>query len=347
MIVCASTSAVGISLNYIVDVEGLYRRAERSIFFDYYARNLVKSHRGLVTAAPDRSVKLRLASVSESDCYVIGSSHEAQIDIETMPALAGKCRRVTNLAVSGASFEDILALSRSVATNPSARRIFIGLGPWSFRADADERWKQERDAYMDARRYFGLPISGDATFGSLAELENLLNGAYLWRNLEEIWRRKAIGRTDPTVVVVDENHTVADNEAIYLPTGRLIYSRNFLNRVPLPEGRIGDGSYKIAAPIIDAGTIAEFERLIGLLKARNLTVDFILMPYHPKVMKCQNHVVCAALRDVENKVKELSNRNGLKIVGSFDPRPFGLAAGDFYDDMHVAMGSIFKVSALN
>lgn len=342
---CGITLAAGALVNFLVEVRGVYRNIKFEFSYDDYARRLLESSYGLVVVVPERSVKLRMAELANSDCLVMGSSHEMQIDLETMPLLREKCRQVVNLAVSGGTFEDFIAAAGRIANNPHARHLFIGIAPWFFRAQADERWVEEEENYFEARRLFGLGATRMPMAARFAKLSNLLNGSYFHRNLDALWRRGggAISASPSITPVGFDGREAHEDEPIYRPTGRLIYSRSALAKGPLPPAQVGDGGYKISRPIFSPGLLEEFEQVVSHLKGRGMAVDFLLMPYHPKVLSCGIAAVCETLAAVEAKIRECARRQGSTVIGSYDPRLFDLGDEDFFDDMHMAASALWKI----
>lgn len=70
---------------------------------------------------------------------IVGSSRMMQVGSDTVGD------EVLNLSVSGASMEDIYALGLSGVHRTGARKILIGIDPWSLHADSgQDRWKQFR-----------------------------------------------------------------------------------------------------------------------------------------------------------------------------------------------------------
>jgi hypothetical protein len=296
----------------------------------------------------ERGIKLRIAQRSDADCYVIGSSQVTQIDRETMPLLAANCSRVANLATSGSTFEDLVAAAARVAANPHARKIFIGVEPWAFRLMADRRWMQEKEAYLEGRRLFNLP---KVTLPSLDTFHTtqLLNAVYLRRNIEVLWRRGLHALRYPEIKSVGPHgERSQDDEAIYLPNGRLVYSRLFLaTNGNLPIESVGDGSYKIADPEIDSAVTTEWGLLIKELNTRGISVEFILSPYHPKVFECRNVAVCRALETVEPMIRTLASQNGVAVIGSYRPEPFEFGPADYFDDLHLKQAALSRLRVLN
>jgi hypothetical protein len=328
------------AFNISIDVENVYRARRQSDFYDKYVQQLLEASDGLVAMSPERSVKIRLARRALADCFIVGSSQEMQIDLATMPSLASRCESIANAAVSGGSFEDFLTTAAIVAHNPKARRLFVGLHPWSFRAGADKRWTEEAAAYADARAYFGFAPAENAGDGTTAPLRNLINGPYLWQNLE-VLRDKGLKALSP--LEIRAGNTATNDEKIYLRTGRLVYSHAFLTTSPLAVARIGAGDFKIAAPWFNPMVVSEFERALDRLAAANVAVEFLLLPYHPQVMDCANRMPCDALAAVEIRAREIASRRNIPVLGSFDPRPMGFRPNDFLDSAHLSASALSRL----
>ena len=340
-VVCA-----GAVVNYVVDVRQIYVGSGGASYYDRYAQQLVQSKYGLVGNSFPRPIKLRLAELSDADCYVTGSSREMQIDIETMPALGKVCRKVTNLAVSRGAFEDLVAAAGKVAANPHARRLFIGVQSWGFRRAADDGWSEEPDAYLRARAMFHLKAEPNAHAGASAKLQNLINGEYLLRNLEAVWD-SGIGHSPfpPIVAIGPDGQAPGDKDEIFCPDGRLQYSRSAVAKIPMPVAAVGEGSYKLSptVPAFDPAVAAEYRSIAEMLKERGIVTEYILMPFHPKIWECAKPFVCATLTTVERDLRSLAQQQGAKVLGSFDPRKLGLDWRSFMDDMHLAQQEQYKV----
>lgn len=339
----AATMGFAAAVNYAVDVQGVYHQEKLKAFYEDYARRLIASPHGLVALPTERSVKVDLARLSDADCFVTGSSHAMQVDNATMPRLASTCRKTVNLAVSGGSYEDFVIMAWAAARNPHARRLIVEVGPWALRFDADPRWMGEKDSYRAARAFFGLPPRAGNDDGG-AKLRNLFNAEYLRRNLAHARSQGRNFAAPPPIVEASASGAeLPDGDARFLPDGVYLYPRRWMAAVPPPIGRIGLGTYKMTKPFQDAAAVAEFERVVEALLARGLAVEFLLTPYHPKVLECSRAYVCEALAEVEAMVRGIAARHGLAVVGGYDPRPMGLTHQDFFDDTHVATATLAKL----
>jgi hypothetical protein len=338
--------SAGATVNFVVDLQALYGGHNDTSYYDKYARELLNSRFGLVGARYERSIKLRLAQLSDADCYVTGSSREMQIDLDTMPSLASNCRKITNLAVSRGAFEDFVAAAGRVAENPRARRLFIGVQSWGFRERADNWWTEEKEAYLDARRIFGFDNHTRGATRDWEKFQNLISGEYLQRNLEEVWDKGFKVGSFPSIVQVDQDDQPSNSvDQIFRPSGRLQYSRTAISKIPAPVATVGDGSYKLSpgVPTFDPLVAAQYRKIAEKLTARGIAIEYLLMPFHPKVWECSKPFVCSSLISIEANVRTLARDQRTKVIGSFDPGRLGLDWRAFMDDMHLDAKAHHKV----
>ena len=79
----------------------------------------------------------------------------------------------------------------------------------------------------------------------------------------------------------------------------------------------------------------EFENFIAYLKQKGTTVTFVLYPYNPisynLLIDNKDYVI---IRDVEYYLKQFSQKNKIKLLGSYNPHKFNFKSKDFTDGMH-------------
>lgn len=326
------------AVNYAVDVNRVYHakdEAEQTRIAAYVER-LLASQDGMVQTSWDRAVKWELARQSQADCFVTGSSRAMIFGQRELTELGGDCLQTANLAVSGAGFEDFVTALGLIADKPGLKTLYAGIDPWLLRFGADARYTQFSAIYRGSRSRLGL--SDRDRQGGWERWANLINGQYFLSNLRLIADGKA---ALPEIKQVAPGRTnVKDNERILLPDGSQIPSRRYTDAPSPPDAQVGKGSDKIMPPYIEAGAADEFSRILDRLQARGVNIVFLLAPYHPKVMTCLSQKACAAMRQVEAWVRaQAAQRNG-RVIGSFDPRPFGMGPELFHDDKHMRAEAI-------
>lgn len=348
-----SAVAVVALLNVAVDANGVYRTEDASSrqFIADYVTRLRSSPDGLVYIAAERHAKVELARQSSADCYVQGSSHVMQIDAVTAPQLFGHCRAVVNLGVSGSSFEDFVAMAGLLAEREFRGYLLVGVGPWMFRREADPRWSEERAAYERGRIALRLSKASAISHSDDARWSNLFNADYALHNARALLRRPkspAAARELQYGAAFEAipAKEAGEKDAIFFPSGRFEYARNFLAKTPPAPAAVGDGGYKIGPIAIEPAIAAEFETALRTLLDRGMTVALLLTPYHPFVMPCTGRNVCETLSKVETDVRKMAKRLGIPLMGSYDPRPLGLGPADYLDQMHIAKHALARLGVV-
>lgn len=329
------------AINFTVDVNRVYHAGDSGEHRQIaaYVDQLRHSAEGMVETRWDRPLKWELAAQSDARCFVLGSSRAMIFGRDALAQLGEHCDSLANLAVSGAGFEDFVTAAGLIADKPSLGSVYVGLDPWTLRFNADARWTQFEALYRQGRQALGLPALPGGN--GWERLTNLLNAQYLRRNLELL----SVGSTEtPIKAVAAGRANVAETENIVLPDGSLVYSRAYQSRPPPPEAQIPNGSTKIQPPYLDPRTTAEFERVLERLSARGARIVLLLAPYHPKVMRCESDKACEAIRVVEAWARDLAGRRGYGLIGSYDPRRFGLGADMFHDELHMDAAAVARLA---
>lgn len=333
---CATCLLLIAFINCFVDVNGVYHPVERSRFAAAYVAALRSSPRGLIFVPYERSVKLALLRSTDADCYLTGSSQEMQMTLGNFAPAAPRCESLINIAVSGATFEDLITHIGELARHAGLRTLYVGIGPWMLRRGADPRWTEERAALRRACAELGLPSAmyRQTISDRLKVLRNAINSDYLRRNLQALLDRR------PLIGAVDQ---LGDADDVMRPDGSFQYSRQFLGDKPPPPQSVGDGSYNIGQPYADAAVVEDMTAALTVLARRGVHVVFLFAPYHPKVLSCRREQVCESMATVVGAVRVLASRVGADVLGSFDPAVFGLTWRDFYDDMHVSAEALGRL----
>jgi hypothetical protein len=342
LVIVGSVAAV----NYGVDVNGVYQPQDSNIVRAYVAK-LRTSPDGLVFVplAWERNVKIELARQGTADCYVWGSSRVMQVDKPTAPQVLGACGAVMNLWESGATFEDFVAATGRLVAFGRRGRVFVGVDPWLLRRNVNSLWTQERASYERGRIALGLAHDRNGLAGAGAKWLNLVSADYALNNFRAILtsQRPPESAKGHASLMPRDSREANSDEAIMLPNGCYRPMAN----APPPRSSVGDGSFWIAAKAIDPGVAAEFELAVRTLEQRGLKVTLVLTPYHPDVMACTGALVCQTLTTVESFARNLGSRLGVEVVGSYDPRPFGLTWRDFRDEIHVGAAGLPNLRRLS
>lgn len=340
-VTCASALAAVAAINYSVDVNGVYSsEADYWAHVNRYVDALLQSEHGLAYIPFDRGVKFELARRTAADCYVLGSSHEIQINARRFPLLGERCRQIINLGVSGGVYEDVLTFLSVLADKPAGTHAYIGLRPWFFGPPVNDQWGEIGNQYALARAKFGLRRNRARPSFRLAA--NLINADYLERNLEKLVGAAGSG---PPENPADWRHETANpNVGMTDRDGSLTYPPESGNAAT-PEPAFGPGILTIREPFVVPAVVHEFETVILALRARGIEIHIMLMPFRPDTLECPDPLLCRAFEQTETVAHDLGRRLGVEVIGGYDSRRYGLTRDDFRDYHHLAEKAFPKLSA--
>lgn len=274
------------------------------------------------------TVKYRLAlETSTPDAIVLGSSRVMLVGQRTYP------RRILNLAVSGASLEDLIAIAYLAIPRVNPRAVLLGADPWLFNADAGQgRWITLREEVRAASAALTAPQSEDSS-----DLQGFSRTPLLPTGVgARVYR--AINRH--RVRALDD---APEMRAKVRRDGSRVYSLSALQRTPAEVEAMAPSAVKYSmAPFTYSDSArALFERLVERL-ALSRKVTLVLTPYHPAAYRRMSGPD-GVLTGIEEGFLAIARRRGVAVVGSYDPSRVGCTADEFIDGMHPTDNCMKKV----
>ena len=320
--------------NYIVDPSGIYSKIKS---FESVKKKLFSSKNGLILSGiNERHFKMQLAlsNLSNFGCVILGSSHVMQVSsVRNTGGIESKCGRLLNLGVSGGSIEDIAIFSYVVINNKNKpKSVLIAVDPWTLKFGMDKRYKSYDLYYKKMYDLLDSNLNESSTpyFYDLAI--NLVNKEYFYKSLRYLSQGKSLGANYPQSAFTYETGYI---EAVTLPDGSHVYSEDFIKdaKKRIFE-KMEDHNYKLYGEAYHPSAVSFFTEIIELLRKNNIKVELIMTPYAPKVFAKGETKEVAYLEIVDSVVKDFSERNNVKVYGSFFPVVIGCKDYEFYDYMH-------------
>lgn len=261
------------------------------------------------------------------ETLVIGSSRMMQVR-EGMAD--GK---LLNLAVSGASLEDHVAIAGLAFGKFTPKSLLIGADPWLFNsASGQKRWRSIAAEYEAALR---LMTDGDQA--SADALLALAGGPMEDPGFHEFYRAINLSHK------IFPQNDLPELRAKIRSDGSRIYDSAYANRSPgqILRGIEGALDYSMKDHVFDPGRREIFEKLVTY-SSRRARVALVLSPYHPalyRMMERDRREFLAA----EAMFIEIGGKLGVDVVGSYDPAVAGCDEKDFHDVSHPKDSCLAKV----
>src|SRR5579862_3105289 len=258
----------------------------------------------------------------EPDVIVVGSSRVMQIGDDTLHD------NVLDLAVSGASLEDLVAIADLATRKFRPSVMLVGADPWLFNSESGEdHWKALRGEYHDALLSIqtgeGLTEYRAPAYSSSEDETGLLpsvaNRIYLAVN------RVTYGAEDDTPGL--EAKIRRDGSRVY----GTVYASQSQRQIEM--GLDGIMGFSMRTYRFSPDLYRTFEAFLVHYRQSKIRVVLILSPYYPQLFQrfaSEDRVYL----DTETQFRALAKSAGVEIIGSYDPAKVGCNSNDFYDGMH-------------
>ena len=252
---------------------------------------------------------------------VVGSSRVMQINSRIMG------ENIQNLAVSGASIEDDIAIALEALPKLNFKKIYISADPWIINLhDGQNRYKSIDDlySYWVQRMYENKPLS------PFLNIELLDSTPETPASLSMSVRNFLFSGNKITAI----NGSVEGFEKKAYD-GSLIYNHTFANQT---DEEIAAGfshllDYNMKDFEYDTQSIKLLEAFVAYLQKNEVSVNFILSPYHPHLYELMERQKPIFL-EIENWYREFAEENNIRIIGSYNAKLLGCTSDEFFDGMH-------------
>ncbi len=247
---------------------------------------------------------------------------------------------IYNHCVSNACLEDDYAMLglyyKKFGALPS--RVIMEAGPWFFFEDNPEaRWRELGTYTAAAVDLYGIVNGGELYMDVKAE-NPYLSLSYFQYNLGQFLQKgfRVFDRS------VNARISTNEDEGADYPDGTIRYeahlereSEERLKSVQQTTGACTQANIQFMTEISEQKAKA-FENLIDYLLENNCEVTIYLQPF--SVTQCRYSLdqgLNPAFELVEHYLWDLAQEKGIRIVGGYDARDFGLTDERFIDSIHL------------
>jgi hypothetical protein len=244
-----------------------------------------------------------------------------------------------NHSVAGAGINDfisIMGLYKQKKILP--RTVVLGIDPWAFNKNngLGQPWEILAAYYHEMLTEMGSDraervIQGKKgtdrapSTGRLSKLKQLINLDYTLQNWDCLRRGKKLRITD----------TIAIDNYVREPDGSLHFPYALRHANMTKDGPANDmpgGFFKDFELLYGTDV---FEDLVRYLRKKSVKVVFLLPPFHPHAYRsCFTNPTYGITLKIEEYLTEFAGRNGVTVVGSYNPAMYGFRGEDFCDGWH-------------
>ncbi len=264
---------------------------------------------------------------------VLGSSRIMQISNsnENSPTL--------NLGVSGASLEDLIAISDLAISKFNPETLVIGLDPWLINSNSGQtRWLSIKSDYVIAQDKlddFNLRTSKHDLVLKSKQSQVPPFGYTFAENLYSKYNHSF----NKSYI---SNFSLPELIAKKRRDGTHIYGINHLkdqkNLNPITVSNSYD--YGMGNFSTSKNLISEVETYIKFYSQKTKII-LILTPY--LYQQEPSNVNYTIIQEIENKYRIMANDLNVEIIGSFDSRKLNCTKADFYDGFHAKPSCLTKL----
>jgi hypothetical protein len=285
---------------------------------------------------------------TRKDVLVLGSSRSKLIRADLFPGMS-----FYNNSVSGAGLVDYLALYQMYRQKhllPSV--VVLELSPWILMHDHASMWtelnahrRELRDQALTPAPWPVRPIqTNDA---AKLKISDFLSLGYFQTSFYT-WLGHRVETTNGGATYRPWDGSTSPQGETLLADGSAIYPERVQDadaREQVLARAIEYGAKPISIPdAMDPTNEEILDHLLDQFAADGVRVILYIPPYHPRsfaIMTASPHD--RIILDEEIYFRDLAQRRGLTLVGSYNPTALGLDETCFYDEMHPTEDAVRQI----
>ena len=327
------------ALNVVVDPIGLFhdRRAERE-----YATLLLDGRNVIAGAGTNDRLVVRhyIEGLKQGfDVALLGSSRSMAIHASAFPG-----RSFFNFSLGGANLRDHIALYAMLRERGLLpRALVLNLDPWLLNRNGANTWWVTLE--REYRRGLATLVADPRTVFWLDGIplpERYLRAfslQYFRFSLLDLGNRLVRGQVGAPFTPTDRRYDTAfvqwADGSYGWPEAARSATVPELREAAIRYATQGTANYLGGFTGLDARLQRLLEVFLHAVRRDGLRLVLILTPYHPeaypRLVASPRYRLVA---DAERYYRELASREGIPLVGSYDPSRHGFGEGDFYDASH-------------
>lgn len=235
--------------------------------------------------------------------------------------------------------------------NKEPEILVMGVDAWIFN-DGEENIdaRSNKELYYEfIGEELGIENTEYEKTNKLEKYKALLDPSYFQASVDYYFKDKSTD-VQPEPVPIEEIYD--RNEVIKCPDGSIIYDKKFRTHTPEEVDIIVDAEI-VYDPLrlenfdsLDSEYLHLFEQFICYLQTKDIKIIFYLPPYHSVMFeKIKSNSDYAGIFETEKYLRDIANKYGIDVLGSYDPDVAGVTNLDFYDSLHAKPEAIKRIFA--
>ena len=318
--------------NYLVDPANVFSGA---VYLDGVAQALSNGHNVDNLSNYDERIlqEQMIKDIHKTpDVAIFGSSRVMEIGSSFFPG-----KTVLNCGVSHGNINDVIAI---VGAMDSLKKLpgemIIGVDHFLLGQGGSTEWESLYPYYQYLLPKIAADPSSSSSFPQLnlfRKITPLFSLDYFKSSMEYLMKHKSkkyydVGQNRPKIYGRFSDGTVCYS---------LDYANPNVNKVA-QDAEVNGSEVGIPAP--DTAKIRLFDNLITYLQRKNVSIHFIMIPYHPAFYKAVRQKHERVLQEWQPVFSSIAAEYHIPLSGSFAADTLGMPAADFYDMYHCSGESI-------
>lgn len=326
------------ALNYFVDpshlfIRGAYERGIAQLLLD--GKNVANAGNHDARLVQ----KYYIEGLRErKDVIVLGSSRSMFIRSYLFPG-----KTFFNSSVSAATIEDFVAIYGAYRrTGKIPHTIIMTLDPWlldgGYMYSKYKNWLPLRDDYTAVCREIGVPVDlpGKSDLEQFRDrLETLISLPYFLESFKHWISGKKYSYYPTENLAIDDFVQLKDGSSILDKQGR---SKTTAQVRSIATSMLVRQTKKFQCT---SEKSALFNGLVKLMRQDGVNIVFFLPPYHPLSYRILATSSC--LSDVRDYYQSIAAKNGITVIGNYNPEICQCTEEDFDDSSHARESGIAKI----
>jgi hypothetical protein len=270
------------------------------------------------------------------DIVVLGSSRSFLMRKRFIPG----DKDFFNHSVTAAGIPDYLTIIGMYGERGQFPRVvMLSIDPWVFNENNGiGDWWQPLARYYDLviAEIYGKNIR--SSYVNVSQYMQLINLEYTTTNYQHLRKGSKLVPVQTTNI----------NDFIREPDGslHLPYSMRFAKAEKMITSPTNAITFRFLRDFDHLSHIRLFEGFVRYLTNNGVDVVFVLLPISPSLYENLNKSPKGQfVLSVEDYLKDVAARHSVRLIGSYDPRPYGFTGKDFFDNIHGHEGVAQRVLA--